>query len=81
MEKDSMIQVLQEMESHPAWRLYQDHLDKLCRTREVEKSRALRSNDSFKSMKNQFEIDGIELAKRGLNILITDLTKPQVELP
>ncbi len=47
----------------------------------MEKSRALRSNDSFKSMKNQFEIDGVELAKKGLNVLITDLTKPQVELP
>ena len=77
MEKDLMIQVLQEMESHPAWKLYLAHLDKLCRIREVEKSQALRSEHPFQAARKQFEIDGIELSKKGLDVLITGLQSLQ----
>ena len=79
MEKDLMIQVLQEMEGHPAWKLYQDHLDRLCRIKEVEKSKALRSNNPFEASKAQFEIDGIQLAAKGLTILLSGLTAEQPE--
>ena len=73
VEKDLKIQALQEMEGHPAWKLYQDHLDRLCRIKEVEKSKALRSDNPFEANKAQFEIDGIQLASKGITALLSGL--------
>ena len=78
MERQEKAQLLRAMEGLPAWRLYQAHLEELCRRKEVEKSLALRGNDSFKSMKLQFEIDGINLSVKSLNNLATSLSQ-QVE--
>jgi hypothetical protein len=79
MERDEKIQALQEMESHPAWRLYQAHLEQLCRLREVVKSEALRVGDNFKATKSQHEIDGINLAVRSVSSLILNLS-PKVDI-
>ena len=78
MEKDLQVQLLQEMEAHPAWKLYQDHLELLCRRKEVEKSVALRSNNPFEATRRQFEIDGLTLSVKSLSNLITSLS-PQAE--
>ena len=80
MELDFQLQALQEMEIHPAWALFREHLDRLCRLREVEKSKALRSNDSFTASKKQFEIDGITLAAESLKKMIISLS-PETEKP
>ena len=78
MEKDQMLAALQEMESHPAWRLFQDHLELLCKRKEVEKCQALRVNNPFEAARKQFEIDGIILAVKSLHNLITSLS-PEAE--
>ena len=80
MEADYKIQALQEMESHPAWGLYQAHLEQLCKRKELEKSVALRANNPFEATRKQFEIDGITLAVKSLNNLISSLS-PKAEQP
>ena len=75
MEKDLQVQLLQEMADHPAWPLYQAHLEALCRRKEVEKAAALRSNNAFTAAQKQFEIDGINFAMKSLNQLINSLTQ------
>ena len=81
MEQDYKIQVLQEMENHPAWKLYQDHLDKLCRIKEVEKSKALRQDKAFEASARQHEIDGINLVVKSIFNKISSLSpKTETEL-
>ena len=64
------VQLLKEMENHPAWRLYLDHLEELCRRKEVEKALALRGNELHRAILRQAEIDGIIIATRSLTNLI-----------
>lgn len=80
METDLKAQLLQEMAGHPAWQLFQAHLDRLCRQKEQVKSEALRRNQAFEAMKEQFEIDGITLAVKSLTKLIASLSQ-QTENP
>ena len=75
MEKDLKVQLLQEWEGHRAWKLYQDHLDQLCKRKEVEKAVALRRNNAFEASRYQFEIDGINLAVKSLSNLIASLSQ------
>ena len=75
MEKDFKIQALQEMEGHPAWELYQAHLEQLCRIKEVEKSQHLRVNRLFDAAMKQSEIDGINLARKSITSLISSLSE------
>ena len=80
MERDLKVQLLQEWEGHPAQRLYQDHLELLCKRKEVEKAAALRSNNAFEAAKKQFEIDGINLAVKSLTNLMASLSqKTEIE--
>ena len=78
-EKDLKIQLLRELEDLPAWRLYQAHLEGLCRRKEVVKSAAVRSGNQLASVQQQFEIDGIRLAVSELSKYLTSLTSPQTE--
>lgn len=78
MERQLQVQLLKEMENHPAWQLYQAHLELLCKRKEVEKAVALRSNEIHRAIKLQSEIDGINLSVKSLNNIITSLS-PQVE--
>ena len=80
MERDLKVQLLQELEGHQAWKLYQDHLEWLCKIKEREKSVALRANNAFEAAKKQFEIDGINLAVTSLSKLIISLS-PKTEQP
>ena len=75
MEADLQTQVLQEMADHPAWQLFQAHLDKLCRTKDRAKASALRRNDMFEATKEQFEIDGINMALKSMTTLMQSTPK------
>ena len=75
MERDLKAQLLTEWEAHPAHRLFLDHLEQLCKRKEVEKSGALRRNLAFEAQKQQFEIDGINLAVKSLSNLIASLSQ------
>ena len=70
MESDLKAQLLRELEAHPAWKLYQAHLQELCKRKQVEVSLALRANRHFEASKAQFETDGIILALTSLNKLL-----------
>lgn len=75
MEKDLKVQLLQEMEGHPAWKLFQDHLEALCKLKDREKAAALRRKDLDDAYGFQKEIDGIILAGKSLNNLISSLSQ------
>ena len=75
MERDLKVQLLQEWEGHPAQKLYQAHLEALCKRKEVEKAVALRANNPFEAMRKQFEIDGLTLAVKSLTNLIASLSQ------
>ena len=79
METDLKAQLLKELEDHPAWRLFRDHLQELCRRKEVVKSRAVRIDDRIQAMQQQFEIDGINLVVSELPKLITSLSSQKAE--
>ena len=63
-EKQEEAQLLRELQAHQGWTIYLALLEKLCRIKEVEKSRALRDNNAFIASARQFEIDGILQARK-----------------
>lgn len=73
MEKDQQVALLQDLETHPAWKLYLAHLERQCKIKDREKSLALRSNDGFKAMKAQFESDGLIQAMGSIPKLLAEL--------
>lgn len=78
MDNQLAVQQIQELVGHPAWKLYQAHLDKLCRVREVEKAGCLRLGKHNEAVLKQGEIDGITLSAKSISSLITSLS-PQTE--
>ena len=79
LDRESKILALREMESQTGWKLYQAHLRLLCRRKETVKAASLRADKSFEAAKQQFEIDGINLAVNELSKMITALKSPQGE--
>lgn len=77
--REEIQRTLKELSISPSWRMYLAHLEKQWTRKEKEKSKALRANNSFEAMRQQFEIDGIKFAVSELENEIKRLNLPESE--